>query len=75
MTEAFSPGKKWAVKFGLIPKTLGGKRIIKRLMFGRLIKMSPETKENMVLFIEPTKLSSSQSDNKHKVIYCATLQS
>ena len=35
MTEAFSPGKKWAVKFGLVPKTLGGKRIIKRLMFGR----------------------------------------
>jgi SAM-dependent methyltransferase len=70
------PVKKWAVKFGLVPKTLGGKRIIKRLMFGRLIKMPPETKENMVPFVEPTKLSSSQPDKKHKVIYCvATLHS
>ena len=68
--------KKWAVKFGLVPKTLEGKRIIKRLIFGRLVKMPAEIKENMVPFIEPTKLSSSQPDNKHKVIYCvASLQS
>lgn len=70
------PVKKWAVKLGLVPKTLGGKRIIKRLMFGRLVKMPAEIKENMVPFVEPTKLFSSQLDKKHKVIYCvATLQS
>jgi len=74
--KLFRPVKKWAVKFGLVPKTLEGKRIIKRLIFGRLVKMPAEIKENMVPFIEPTKLSSSQPDNKHKVIYCvATLQS
>jgi len=68
--------KRWAVKFGLVPKTLEGKRIIKKLIFGRLVKMPPEIKENMIPFVEPTKLSSSQPDNKHKVIYCvATLQS
>jgi len=70
------PIKKWAVKFGLVPKTLEGKKIIKKLIFGRLVKMPAEIKENMVPFIEPTELSSSQPDNKHKVIYCvATLQS
>jgi len=74
--KLFRPVKRWAVKFGLVPKTLGGKRIIKRLMFGHLIKMPAEIKENMVVFVEPTKLSSSQPDEKHKVIYCvATLQS
>lgn len=72
----FRPIKKWAVKFDLVPKTLGGKRIIKRLMFGRLVKMPPEIKENMVPFTEPTKLSSSQPDKEQKVIYCvATLLS
>ena len=74
--KLFRPVKKWAVKLGLVPKTLGGKKIIKRLIFGRLIKMPAEIKENMVPFIEPTELSSSQPDNKHKVIYCvAILQS
>jgi len=74
--KLFRPIKRWAVKFGLIPKTLEGKRIIKRLIFGRLVKMPSEIKENMVPFVGPTKLSSSQPDNKHKVIYCvATLQS
>jgi SAM-dependent methyltransferase len=64
------PVKKWAVKFGLAPKTLEGKKIIKRLIFGRLVKMPAEIKGNMVPFIEPIKLSSSQPDKKHKVIYC-----
>lgn len=72
----FRPVKKWAVKFGLVPMTLKGKKIIKILIFGSSVKMPAEIKENMVPFIEPTKLSSSQPDNKHKVIYCvATLQS
>ena len=72
----FRPIKKWVVKFGLVPKTLEGKKIIKRLIYGRLVKMPTEIQENMVPFIEPTKLSSSQPDDKHKVIYCvATLQS
>ena len=76
LQKLFRPVKKWAVKFGLVPKTSKGKKIIKRLIFGRLLKMPAEIKENMVPFVEPTKLSSSQSDKKHKVIYCvATLQS
>lgn len=71
----FRPMKKWAVKFGFVPKTLKKKKILKRLIFGRLVKMPSEIKENMVPFIEPTKLSSSHPDDKHKVIYCvATLQ-
>ena len=38
--------------------------------------MPAEIKENMIPFVESTKLSFSQPDNKHKVIYCvATLQS
>jgi len=68
--KLFRPVKKWVVKFGLVPKTLEGKKIIKRLIFGRLVKMPAEIKENMVPFIEPIKLSSSQPDKKHKVIYC-----
>lgn len=72
----FRTVKKWTVKFGLVPKTLKGKKIIKRLIFGRLVKMPAEIKENMVPFAESTKLSPSQPDHKHKVIYgVAILQS
>ncbi len=46
------------------------------MIFGRLVKMPAKIKENMVPFVKPTKLFSSQLDKKHKVIYCvATLQS
>ena len=74
--KVLRPVKKWAVKFGLVSKKLEGKKIIKKLIFGRLVKITAEIKENMVPFIEPTELSSSQPNNKQKVIYCiAILQS
>ncbi len=69
------PVKKLAVKFGLIPKTMGGKKLLKRLVFGGLIKMPPEIAEGMCLYRPPTPLAISHPDRIHKVIYCAaTLQ-
>lgn len=73
--KLFRPIKKFAVKFGLIPKSMDGKKNLKRLVFGRLVKMPTEIEKDMVTYIEPTKLSSSEPDKKHKVIYCvASLQ-
>lgn len=68
------PIKKTAVKLGLAPKSMNGKKLLKRLVFGGLVKMPAEIEEVMAPYVEPTKLSSFQADKKHKVIYCvATL--
>ncbi|HEY9605363.1 MAG TPA: class I SAM-dependent methyltransferase, partial [Allocoleopsis sp.] len=65
------PIKKFAVDFGLVPKTMGGKKLLKKLVFGGLVKMPAEIEEGMVPYVEPTKLPISEPDRKHKVLYCA----
>ncbi len=73
--KIFRPIKKFAVKSGLMPKSMDGKKFFKRLVFGRLVKMPAEIEEGMAPYIEPSELSSSEPDRKHKVIYCvAALQ-
>jgi len=70
----FRPIKKIAVNFDLIPKTMAGKKILKRIVFGKLVKMPNE------IFIEDCKSckdldSLTGSKSNHKVIYCvATLK-
>ena len=72
--KIFRPIKKIAVDFDLIPKTMAGKKILKRIVFGRLVKMPNE------IFIEDCKSCKdvdllSGSTSSHKVIYCvATLK-
>jgi len=65
------PLKKIAVNVGLVPKTMQGKKFFKRLVFGQLVKMPYEIEEGMITYVEPTRLSSFEPDQKHKVIYCA----
>jgi ubiquinone/menaquinone biosynthesis C-methylase UbiE len=68
------PVKKIAVQLGLIPKTMKGKKMLKKLVFGQLIKMPSEIKENLIEFKEPQKLLVDKIDTQHKVLYCvATL--
>ena len=65
------PAKKMAVKFGLIPKTMHGKKLLKRLVFGGLVKMPAEISEEMAAYQEPTPIDLLRPDRVHKVIYCA----
>ncbi len=68
------PVKAAVVKLNLMPKTMAGKRFLKRLVFGPPILMPAEITENMVEMEEPAKLGKDQPDRIHKVIYCkATL--
>lgn len=69
--KIFRPIKKLAVHLGLVPKTMDGKKFLKRLIFGRLVKMPPEIEEGMFPYDEPVKLKDLHPDRKHKVIYCA----
>jgi SAM-dependent methyltransferase len=59
------------VKLGLMPKTMAGKKFLKRIVFGNLVMMPAEIDSNTSRYIEPTPLLEIKPDKIHKVIYCA----
>jgi len=50
---------------------MAGKKLLKRLVFGELLPMLAEIKENTALRILPAMISSERPDRVHKVIYLA----
>lgn len=62
--------KTIAVRFELIPGSMAGKRILKRLIFGPLVKMPAELSGGEVEFDEPVSISAECADTRHQVIYC-----
>ncbi|MDR7866283.1 MAG: class I SAM-dependent methyltransferase [Sporomusaceae bacterium] len=69
--KVLRPVKKLAVTLGLMPKTAEGKKFLKRLVFGGLVKMPAEVTEGMFPYEEPPRLAPCVPDKEHKVIYCA----
>jgi len=68
------PIKKLVVALGIMPRSMGGKKFLKRIVFGGLVEMPAEITAETSQYIEPTRISSSRPDSGHKVIYCmATL--
>lgn len=64
------PIKKLVVSLGLMPKTMTGKKLLKSLVFGKLVPMPPEIDDKMGPYSAPTIISKTEPDTKHKVIYC-----
>ena len=65
------PVKQMAVRLGLMPKTMAGKRLLKKLVFGGLVQMPAEiTEQHLRSYAAPEKLEIAK-DTTHKVIYCA----
>ena len=64
------PVKKLAVMLGIMPKTTGGKKWLKRIVFGGLVEMPAEITTETSQYVEPARIPSSQPDTEHKVIYC-----
>lgn len=65
------PIKKAIVALGLMPKSMQGKKLLKRLVFGRLLPMPAEISSGMIHYQPPTALAVDASDRRHKVVYCA----
>lgn len=65
------PVKSVAARFGLIPKTMGGKELLKKLFFGTMVEMPASILDMPVAYVEPTTIAGDRSDGRHKVIYCA----
>lgn len=69
------PVKQFVVASGLMPKTMRGKQLLKRLVFGRPVPMPAEIAASEGPIAEPTPLPAGVPDRSHKVIYCvATLR-
>jgi SAM-dependent methyltransferase len=65
------PIKAMAARFGLIPKSMNAKKLLKRLVFGELVQMPPEITADTAQKIPPTPLPAGRPDRGHKVLYCA----
>lgn len=65
------PIKKIAVELNLMPKTMSGKKILKRLVFGRMVAMPDTVVEGLVTYAPPKPIAASEPDRVHKVVYCA----
>jgi SAM-dependent methyltransferase len=66
------PVKRLAARAGLIPRTMAGKRWLKRLVFGKLQPLPGELSEHhLVARVLPTPLDSARACTDHKIIFCA----
>lgn len=69
--RAFRPVKKAVTSMGLMPRTMAGKKLFKKLVFGKLMPMPAEINKNTSEFIIPKLISADKPDHNHKVIYLA----
>ena len=66
------PVKAAAVTLNLMPSTMSGKKLLKRLVFGAPVTMPGSIVEGMIEYTPPDAIPADQPDRIHKVIYCAS---
>lgn len=64
------PLKKIASHFNLIPSTMEGKKLLKRIVFGKLVSMPAEIDENTGNYEPPVSINDGDPNDEFKVIYC-----
>lgn len=65
------PVKATAVRFNLMPKTMGGKKLLKSLVFGKLVKMPAEIRGDTSDYQAPESIPNGTADQVHKVLFLA----
>lgn len=63
--------KKLAVTFNLMPKTMSGKRLLKRLVFGKLVELASDLRLLQFETNSINKIDDLKADVRHKVILVA----
>jgi SAM-dependent methyltransferase len=70
--KVLRPVKKCAVALGLVPRSMAGKRLLKRLVFGSPATFPPEVLDSMLPGdLHLASLPAGVADRKHKVVLCA----
>jgi SAM-dependent methyltransferase len=64
------PVKKLAVMSGLMPKSMAGKRWLKRIVFGRQAPMPAEIAAGAAPYEPPQEIPENTPDRLHRIIYC-----
>lgn len=65
------PAKKLAAASGLFPKTMAGKKLLKRLVFGRLVPMPADLRAASDVPYEPPEPWPEAPNRSHKVLFMA----
>jgi ubiquinone/menaquinone biosynthesis C-methylase UbiE len=61
--------RRIAVKFHLIPKTMKGKELFKKVFYGKLLPLEAEIEEDMCEYVPPEPISADTINSEYKVIY------
>ena len=61
--------KRTAVTCHLMPKTMKGKKFLKRLIFGRLLTLDAEIKDGVVEYCPPIPISCEHPNSQYKILY------
>jgi len=61
--------KRTAVALHIIPKTMRGKELLKRVFFGRLAPLPAEVRDGLADYTPPSAINLDTPDLHHKVIY------
>lgn len=64
------PVKRAAVVAGLMPRTMAGKRWLKRLVFGAETTMPAELSFETAPYVAPERIPAGRADRSHKIVYC-----
>ena len=64
------PVKKVVVSLGLMPRTMGGKKLLKRLVFGSMVAMPARLEIPPGLDWSPAPILAGEPDRRHKVLLC-----
>lgn len=67
--RAISLLKCVAIALYLIPRTMQGKEFLKRIFFGRLVRLPSQVQEGVAPYLAPTPLSPSSRTENYKVIF------
>src|SRR5204862_7919332 len=61
--------KRFAVSRHLMPRTMAGKTLLKRLFLGALVDFPAEIRDGMATYSAPALLPASRSGPEYKVLY------
>jgi SAM-dependent methyltransferase len=67
--KAVSFIKKTAVSWGLMPKTMKGKEVFKKIFCGKLNPLPGEIEDGVVDYIEPVRIDSNKPATDYKVVF------
>lgn len=65
--------KRVAVKLHLVPGSMKGKQLLKKLFYGKLVSLPSELQDGMAEFVTPDEIEADGRNDKYRVLYALGL--